>query len=154
MLDRQVVRVSALVQEVYAELRPRLAVQRVEAVADVPTELCVLADGGQLRRAIENLATNALEAMSAGGKLWITAFLGPHGLELEVADSGPGLSDEVRRHVFQPHFTTKKDGAGMGLQEVYHIAEAHGGNVRAANCPEGGAAFTLRFPTEKPKAAA
>ena len=79
-------------------------------------------------------------------QLLATSAEGPDGLELEIADSGPGLSDEVQRRVFEPFFTTKNNGTGLGLAIVYRVAEAHGGEVRVQNCPEGGAAFTLRLP--------
>ena len=68
------------------------------------------------------------------------------GLDLEVADSGPGISAAVRSRVFEPFFTTKSGGTGLGLAIVYRIAEVHGGDVSVTNCPEGGAAFTLRLP--------
>ena len=93
-----------------------------------------------------NLALNAIDAMHDGGRLTASSADGPNGFELEIADSGPGLSDEVRRRVFEPFFTTKNNGTGLGLAIVYRVAEAHGGEVRVQNCPEGGAAFTLRLP--------
>ncbi len=107
-----------------------------------------------LRCALVNLALNSLEAMPEGGRLVVTSYIGRGGVELEVADSGPGLSEEARRRAFEPFFTTKRDGAGLGLAVVHRIAEAHGGDVRAMNCPEGGAAFTLRFPERAREAAA
>jgi two-component system sensor histidine kinase HydH len=118
----------------------------VETNTDVPRHLGVVADRGMLRSAILNLVSNALDAMPRGGRLVITSFIGRHGLELEVADSGPGLSEEVLDQVFEPFFTTKDEAAGLGLAIVHRIAEVHGGQVLAANCPEGGAAFTLRLP--------
>ncbi len=107
-----------------------------------------------LRWAILKLALNALEAMPRGGRLVVTSFSGSAGLELEVADSGPGLNDEVRRRAFEPFFTTKTGAHGLGLAVVHRLAEAHGGDVVAMNCPEGGAAFTLRIPLRAARAAA
>ena len=92
--------------------------------------------------------------MPEGGDLVITSYDGVRGFELEVADSGPGLSDEDKRRVFEPFYTTKQNGTGLGLAVVYHVAEAHGGTVTAANCPEGGAAFTIKFPRKQMRAAA
>ena len=107
-----------------------------------------------LQSAILKLALNALEAMPRGGRLVVTSFTGAAGLELEVADSGPGLNDEVRRRAFEPFFTTKSGAHGLGLAVVHRLAEAHGGDVVATNCPEGGAAFTLRIPLHTARAAA
>ena len=70
-------------------------------------------------------------------------------VELKIADSGPGLSADVQHRVFEPFFTTKPGGTGLGLAIVYRIAEVHKGSVTAANSPEGGAVFSLRFPRAK-----
>jgi signal transduction histidine kinase len=70
-------------------------------------------------------------------------------VELKIADSGPGLSDDVRHRVFEPFFTTKPGGTGLGLAIVYRIAEVHQGNATAANNPQGGAVFSLRIPRAK-----
>ncbi len=99
-----------------------------------------------LRRAILNLALNAVDAMRDGGELSVTAHSGAAGLEIELADTGPGLSEQARRRAFEPFFTTKSNGTGLGLAIVERIAEAHGGQITAVNRPEGGAAFTLRIP--------
>jgi signal transduction histidine kinase len=146
--------VRQIVDEVCASLARRFLEQRIEAITDVPRYLAATADREMLRAAVLNLVTNAVEAMPRGGRLVVTSYIGRNGLELEVADSGPGLSDEARRRAFEPHYTTKRDRAGVGLAIVRSIAEAHGGDVVAANCPEGGAAFTLRFPPTVSRAAA
>ena len=83
-----------------------------------------------------------------------TAYRSGYAIELELADNGPGLSDEARRRAFEPFFSTKSTGTGLGLAIVYRMAEAHGGEVLAANCPEGGAAFTIRLPHRVREAAA
>jgi two-component system sensor histidine kinase HydH len=107
-----------------------------------------------IRRAVLNLVLNAIDAMRNGGTLVITSYDSARGFELEVADSGPGLSAEDQRRVFEPFYTTKQHGTGLGLAVVYHVAEAHGGTVTAMNCPEGGAAFTLKIPRRSMRAAA
>jgi signal transduction histidine kinase len=63
-----------------------------------------------------------------------------------MLDTGPGLSEEARRRAFEPFYTTKPGGTGLGLAIVYRIAEAHGGQVFAANASSGGAVFTLSIP--------
>jgi signal transduction histidine kinase len=150
----QWVNLRALIDDVCESLSPRLAANDIETVTDVPRQLGVLADRNMLRSAILNLALNALDVMPDGGRLVVTSYTGRGGVELEIADSGPGLSEEARRRLFEPFFTTKSGGAGLGLAVVHRIAEAHGGDVVAANCPEGGAAFTLRFPQRAQQAAA
>jgi two-component system sensor histidine kinase HydH len=135
----------SVVDEVLLSVGPQLEAQHIRAEIDVPGRISVRADYNMVRRAVLNLTLNALDAMPQGGELVFTGFDGPLGVELEVADSGPGLSSEARRRAFEPFFTTKSSGTGLGLAIVYRIAEVHGGSVTCANCAEGGAAFTIRF---------
>ncbi len=135
-----------LVREVCDALGPQLKAQAIRVDLEVSPSVRVNADREMLRRAVLNLALNALDAMSDGGELVITAFDGPRGFVMEVADSGQGLSQNHLGKVFEPFFTTKSNGTGLGLAIVQRIAEAHGGQVTACNCPEGGAAFTIELP--------
>ena len=135
-----------LTSDVLGTLAPQLSAGHITATTDIPRSLGVLADYGMLRRAVLNLALNAIDAMPEGGELNISACAGRNGCEIEVCDSGPGLSDEARRRAFEPFFTTKSNGTGLGLAIVYRIAEVHGGEIVAGNCPEGGAIFKLRLP--------
>ena len=64
-----------------------------------------------------------------------------------MADTGPGLSDEVAGKLFDPFFTTKSSGTGLGLAIVARIVEVHGGQIVVSNRPEGGAVFTLQLPS-------
>jgi signal transduction histidine kinase len=146
--------VRGLVEEVLASLAPQLAAQSIETIIDIPDRQSLTADRDMLRRAVLNLSLNALDAMPDGGRLFITTYSGPEGLELEIADTGPGLSEQAQRRAFEPFFTTKSNGTGLGLAIVDRIAEVHGGDVAAANCPEGGAAFTIRIPPRRWEAAA
>jgi signal transduction histidine kinase len=135
----------SVIDEVLLSVRPQLDAQHINAEIDVPKRITVQADHNMIRRATLNLVLNALDAMPHGGDLVITGYDGPCGVELEVADSGPGLTDEARRRAFEPFFSTKSGGTGLGLAIVYRIAEVHGGSIHCTNCAEGGAAFTLRF---------
>lgn len=139
--------VGELIEEVRQALEPQLVAQEIDVDVDVPSRLCVLADPDMLRRAVLNLVLNSLDAMPDGGQLVVTGILTPGGFELEVADSGPGIAEELQDRVFEPFFTTKSDGTGLGLAIVYRIAEVHSGEVLAGNCPEGGAAITIRIPS-------
>jgi signal transduction histidine kinase len=146
--------VGDLVNEVCESLEPQLEAQRIDVEIDVPPNTLLAADREMMRRAILNLVLNAIDAMRDGGELVITSYDGQRGFELEIADSGPGLTDEVKRRAFEPFYSTKQNGTGLGLAIVYHVAEAHGGTVTAMNCPEGGAAFTIKIPRRSMRAAA
>jgi signal transduction histidine kinase len=91
--------------------------------------------------------------MPHGGELVVTAYEGSREVEIEIADSGPGLATSAQR-VFEPFYTTRHHATGLGLAIVKGVARAHGGNVTACNCPEGGAAFTIHLPRRALKAVA
>lgn len=143
-----------LVDEVCDALNPQMEAQGIQVSIDVPPNVLVTADREMLRRALVNLVLNAIDVMPRGGDVIITSYDGLSGFELEVADSGPGLSQEQLGHVFDPFFTTKSNGTGLGLSIVHRIVEAHGGRITALNCPDGGAAFTIELPPRKAMGAA
>ncbi len=71
------------------------------------------------------------------------------GVEVRLADTGPGVPEELREEIFNPFVTTKKTGVGLGLSIVSKIVDGHRGSIRVENRPEGGAVFTLFFPLEE-----
>jgi len=107
-------------------------------------------DGDLLTRAFLNLFTNAAEAVDLGGRVELSArfeeVAGVRFLVLRVADNGRGRRPAELDKVFNPFYTTKAQGTGLGLAVVNRIVAAHGGEVRAENVPGGGAAFTVRLP--------
>jgi len=143
-----------VVNEVGESLDAQLKAQGIELHVDIPLQQIVIADVDMLRRAILNLAINAIEAMPNGGAIYLTSFLGPDNVEIEVADSGEGLDEEELRRACEPFFTTKTAGTGLGLSIVERVVSAHGGKLTVKNCPEGGAAFTLIIPQQRQMRAA
>jgi signal transduction histidine kinase len=137
----------ALVAEIEASLAPQLAAQKIHFEIKIAPQHVVLADREMVRRAVLNLVLNALDVMPEGGKLEVSLTVTANGVELHVADSGPGLADDVLPRIFEPFFTTKHGGTGLGLVIVSRIAEAHGGTVTATNARRGGAVFTLSLPS-------
>jgi signal transduction histidine kinase len=135
-----------LIDDVVASLASRCAVQAIDVIIDVPSDHRICGQRGLLRRAVENLLLNALDAMPDGGSLVATSAAEPHAIELEIADTGPTMSDEQRREAFELSPAAQRCGTGWGLAVVRRVAELHGGRATVANCPEGGAAFTLRVP--------
>lgn len=145
---RERLHVAGLLADVLQSLEPQLVAQGICARVDCPPALTAMADGDMLRRALLNLLLNALDVLPAGGELVITAFTTAGGLEIEIADSGPGVPAPLMDRLFEPFFTTKGGGTGLGLAIVERIAAAHGGRATVANCAEGGAAFTLIIPQQ------
>jgi signal transduction histidine kinase len=140
------VAVGGVLQEVLESLQPQFTAQQITCRVEVAAAVHLHVDREMFRRALLNLILNAVDAMPSGGELVVTSWTSEGGLELEVADSGAGIPAQALERIFDPFFTTKREGTGLGLAIVQRIAEAHGGEIRVTNCPEGGAAFTLRFP--------
>ena len=88
-------------------------------------------------RAVLNLLENALQAVGDRGEIAVSLRAAEHRVELEVSDSGSGLDPEVKVHLFEPFFSTKTSGSGLGLTLVKKIAEDHGGGV-SLESPAGG----------------
>ena len=116
----------------------------------------VLADPEAIRRALANLIDNAAEAMQGSllRVLGLRSSLSEDGasVEVEVSDTGHGLTDEIRERLFLPFYSTKQRGTGLGLSIAAKIVQEHGGSLRAeANSPKG-ARFLLRLPLMEPPA--
>lgn len=105
-------------------------------------------DPTELRRVLINLVTNSLQAMPRGGELRVALREEPGAVEIEVADTGEGLDDEVRRRLFEPYFTTRSAGTGLGLAICKRVIEELGGTIRLDPAPEGGTVARLRLPLE------
>jgi signal transduction histidine kinase len=99
-----------------------------------------------LRRAFANLLRNASEAMKGQGAIDVTVTGDGSGIAVMIADHGPGIPDDLRQRVFEPYFTTKADGTGLGLALVRQTLEAHRGTIALTATPGGGATFAIVFP--------
>lgn len=107
----------------------------------------VLVDEGMMRRAILNLLRNAREAMPNGGNLYLELRPVEGGAEVLVIDSGAGISDLIRAQIFEPFFSTKSQGTGLGLAMTQEIVHAHGGALSCEPSPRGtGACFRMTLP--------
>jgi len=129
--------------------------------AGVPegVRVAVQANGGRrtimghydpLRRAFANLLRNASEAMGGHGAIDVTVTGDGSGIAVTLADHGPGIPDDLRQRVFEPYFTTKGDGTGLGLALVRQTLEAHRGTITLTATPGGGATFAIVFPPAPP----
>ena len=112
----------------------------------------VLLDGSKMRRVLDNLIRNAVEAMSGGGGLSIVA-LRESDLVIQISDTGPGIPGEIMENLFKPFNTTKVNGMGLGLAYCKRILDAHGGSISVDSKDGEGSLFTLKIPTLDPGAA-
>jgi two-component system NtrC family sensor kinase len=148
--------VNQLVQRIVAEEAPKDRYTNIRIIEDLSPRLPVIqADPEQLRQALTNLMTNAADAMApqGGGVMTIsTRHAGLQHVELAVADTGEGMSEEVRSQLFTPFFTTKPPGkgTGLGLSIIYGIVKMHRGDIQVWSQQGEGTRFTIRLPTRLP----
>ncbi len=123
--------------------------KKIDLTVDVTTDgLEIFADREMLEQMLINLIKNAEQALAntSGAKVKISAKLNKRGrIVIEVADNGPGISDELAAKIFVPFFTTKRDGSGVGLALTRQVMIAHGGSVSLSKTDGGGATFILTF---------
>ncbi|MBK1657240.1 sensor histidine kinase, partial [Paracraurococcus ruber] len=127
-----------------ALLRGRVAFYREQAAAagvalaaeDAPVPAAAL-DRGRLERALDNLILNGLQATPPGGRVVVGARRDADALVLSVADTGRGVPESLRPHLFEPFASGRPGGTGLGLAQVREAAEAHGGRVRALHRGDG-----------------
>ena len=140
---------AALLAE--GELAARGARLGRDELPDLPA---VRADPDLLSQVLLGLLANAAEAVPPGGDVTLAARARDGAVELVVEDSGPGIPPELRDRVFEPFFTTRARGIGLGLAVARQVVEAHGGRIEAGERPGGGARLTVRLPPARDSAIA
>jgi signal transduction histidine kinase len=138
---------AALAREVTELVRPQAAVAKIEVESDAVGPAEMRGDPDLLKQAILNLVTNAVEAMSqSGGKLRVSVNREGSKWILQVADTGPGIPENLRAKVFQLYFTSKAKGSGIGLAMTYRAAQLHNGTITFTSESGAGTTFRLEFP--------
>ena len=110
----------------------------------------VLFDSTKVHQAVLNIVKNALEVSKSGDNVKVIVDYNNEGdsISIKISDEGSGISEEHRKKIFTPYFTTKKDGTGLGLAQARKIMEAHGGNLLISSTNEKGTTFVLSLPAE------
>jgi signal transduction histidine kinase len=123
----------------------------IEVVTDLASGAIMPIDEDRLRRALQNLFVNALEAMPEGGSLRVASLADADAVWLSIADTGVGIPGEIIDSVFEPFVTAgKARGTGLGLAIVKKVVEDHGGTIAVDKPEGGGTAFQIRFPRTRP----
>ena len=139
--------VNQLLQETVEILKyHKLARQRCIQLELEPEPGPVLAVGDQLKQVFLNLGLNALEATETGGQIRIKTRRKGSTLLIAFTDTGCGIEPEGLKTIFQPFYTTKPEGTGLGLFIAQHIVQAHGGNIEVQSEPGKGSTFTVKLP--------
>jgi signal transduction histidine kinase len=156
-LARRRVSLNAVLQKVIALRAPSCRAAEIEVVRNYDEHLPrVMSDPLLLHQAFLNIVMNAEQAVSAagrGGRIAITTSVDRSGdrIVASVRDTGGGIPPDVLSRIFEPFYTTKDvgKGTGLGLAIAYGIVQEHGGQITAANHPEGGAIFTVELPATR-----
>jgi two-component system nitrogen regulation sensor histidine kinase GlnL len=109
----------------------------------------VFVDLAKLEQVLLNLVLNGLDVMPEGGKLTIRLIQAEGEVHVDIADTGPGIPQSIRSQIFDPYFTTKSEGSGMGLAICEKIIRQHGGQIDFETGPEG-TVCRLSLPVETP----
>jgi signal transduction histidine kinase len=129
----------------------RLLQQVVRQQAELSLELdealgCVQVDSGQIEQVLLNLVVNARDAISGEGRIVLRTRKHERTVAIEVSDNGSGIADSVKARLFEPYFTTKEHGFGLGLSTVHALVQQNGGQVSVSSVPGQGTTFRLLFP--------
>lgn len=100
----------------------------------------------ELQEVFNNLIQNAIQAMPQGGTLTLRTYLKDKQIAAEVLDTGKGIPEEIQGKIFDPFFSTRHEGAGLGLSIAFHILQQHGGAIQLKSKPGKGTTFTATFP--------
>ncbi len=147
----RIVNLNAEIRDVLSMFREELEEARISSVIDLPQDLpSITADPDQIRQVAWNLVSNAIQAMGGSGILTVVTHLADPGegagVVLEVSDTGGGIQRDVVQNIFNPFFTTKAKGTGLGLPIVHAIVEKHGGTIHLDNREGVGVAFSIFLP--------
>lgn len=138
--------VGETLEFLHHEIKDRDVIVEVEAPDDLPT---ALVDRGQIKQACFNIIRNAIQAMSHGGVLRIALTSDDRFVILSFTDTGPGIPADDLGSIFEPYFTTKSEGTGLGLMIVQRIVRDHGGEIEVRSEPNAGTTFTLYLPRDE-----
>jgi signal transduction histidine kinase len=136
-----------LLQHVLSLTSQQLGQKNITIQTELPASLpLIYAVSSQIQQIFFNLILNSLDAMSGGGELTISARAVKNGVEMIFEDNGPGIPPDRRENVFEPFFSTKEGGTGLGLTVSYNIVTAHGGTLDLIQGRGSGACFRLFLP--------
>ena len=150
-LRRERTGVNGLLEECLALVQDRVAERSIRVIADLGDAVGALAlDARELHKAFLNLVVNAIDAMEPGGTLTVRSRRGEDGkVEILVEDTGCGMDEETRAHIFELFFTTKPSGTGLGMSIVRSAMERHGGQVEVDSAPGRGTRVRVVLPPDE-----
>lgn len=153
-VDLEPVEIPKILTHVCELLRPEAAAREIDISMQVSGSLPpVMADPVRLTQALLNVVINAIQAVERKGRIEAATVVAEGMVCVTVSDNGPGIPPDRIASIFDPYFTTKTEGNGLGLWIAQQIVTAHGGALTAQNRPAGGAVLTMRLPLIPDRAA-
>ncbi|PPC86080.1 MAG: two-component sensor histidine kinase [Methylotenera sp.] len=138
-----------LIKKVIGMLRGQSEPKNITLNLALSKPLIAEIDHDQITQVIMNIVLNAIQILPMGGQIFIRLYQQQDTVMIEVADDGPGITDVNQAHIFEPFFTQRAGGVGLGLAVVRQIVQAHSGDIRYTNSQFGGAQFTISLPTHR-----
>ena len=146
-IDPELRDINEVARELINFVRYELSTNAIELSETLGSDLPLVSiDEKYLKQALLNIVKNAIEAMPDGGRLEIGTVAEKEAVIISIADTGIGMSSEVVERIFEPYYTTKTSGSGIGLTMVYKIVKEHGGEIRVQSEPNRGACFVITLP--------
>jgi signal transduction histidine kinase len=150
---REICRLRDVVLAASDAMAEAAEVRHVNVSCDIPEQIELPLDRPAMERVFQNLISNAIDAMPEGGSVAVRAETDDHATLVAVEDTGPGIPDEIKPHLFEPFATAgKRNGMGLGLALSRQTVVAHGGDLKVGSSSPRGTTFLVRLPAFRPAA--
>lgn len=148
------VNLYALIEEVMVLVRQQLERAQVRVTLQILPTPPIQGAAAQLKQVFLNLLLNAMESMPKGGTITIESYERDAGVAIDISDTGVGMDAETLARIFEPFYSTRGEGTGLGLAVTYGIVKGHGGDIQVTSTPGAGSCFTVWLPYQRPPTAA
>ncbi len=151
-LKLEEVKIENIMEELITFLSPEFRKNKIKLKENYLSYIpSILLDRNQIKQAFLNIFKNSIEAMPKGGSIYISTFLRRDRLEIGIKDEGVGIPEDRLYRIFEPYFTTKEKGSGLGLMITYRIIKAHGGEIKMKSKVGEGTEITVILPLKRGK---
>lgn len=148
-LHQEQVQLNGLLEEILSQVTHQAPLGEIRILRNMACDLPdVPGDRERLQQVFTNIILNALQAMDGSGKLSLSSHYTEDWVDVIISDTGPGIPRQLREKIFNPFFTTKKRGTGLGLSVSYGIVQAHEGSIDVDSAPDQGTSFRIRLPRQ------
>lgn len=152
-LDLRAANLTEIVNDILGLLQPQVTAKKIEVRLSMSDPAYAIIDDSSIRGALMNLILNAIEAMPEGGTLSIAVNQTGELVRLEIADTGPGIDEEKAKKIFEPFYTTKAQGLGLGMPYAKRIIDQHNGTISLSSRPGEGTTISITLPAAQKEVA-